>query len=204
MRRRYMGGEMVEYTLTLGNIGGNNIQVYVDDVFVGSVSGGIGLSNFTWKHAKYSKDVTVSLKQTENISTARDIRMYAAMVSQVGSGGIPTSWIVSSETINIKDASGCLMCHCYNNVLFSETSTYTPRTSATLIKGSTSLQINSSFVNGYTFLSDDGASQDYLASLRHSYSGEIYEVTAGVEFCYGVGNIIIDTTSGSTYYINVS
>lgn len=205
MRRRYMGGKMVEYTLTLVNIGGSNIQVYVDDVFVGNASGGLGISYFTWRHTKYSKNVTVSLKQTEVITSSQDVRTSMASIREVSAGDLrPTIWIANGESAIIKDISGCSMCDCMNNVLCRQVTTYTPRTSFQLYKGNTTTQVGASYTIEYTLLSNDGSSEDYVDSVTHNYSGELYELRSGVEFCNGYGNITINTDGGNTYYINVS
>lgn len=99
MRRRYENiSGLVQYQLKTDQQG--NIEVYVDDRFVGNVSEGV----CNWKDIEYKSKVTISLKGVEakTLSTSKRVGPYCHIYSIFGGN---ESYHAGPDS-NIKKESG--------------------------------------------------------------------------------------------------
>lgn len=107
MRRRYEDvSSLVQYQLKTNQQG--NIEVYVDDRFVGNVSEGV----CNWKDIEYKSKVTISLKGVEDKAKTSSKRVghYCHIYSIFGGN---ESYHAGPDS-NIKKESGY---HLYNALL---------------------------------------------------------------------------------------
>lgn len=194
MRRRYEDvSSLVRYQLKTDQHGNGNIEVYVDDRFVGNVSEGVCI----WKDIEYKSKVTISLKGVEDKAKTLSKRVgpYCHIYSIVGGNESyhagPDSNIKKSPVIPF-------IMYCYKNGNITTTTTYTKNLSGTLQIGETQLTINYKQSKSQSF---SGGSTDYVRSVSDFpfVSNPGYE---SIEF-EGEGRLIVETEA-SHYEIEVS
>lgn len=192
MRRRYEDvSSFVQYRLKTNQQG--NIEVYVDDRFVGNVSEGV----CNWKDIEYRSEVTISLKGVEDKAKTSSKRVgpYCHIYGLYGGNESyhagPDSNIKKSPVITFT-------MDCYKNGDITTTTTYTKNLSRTLQIGKTQLTINYKQSESQSF---SGGSGDYVTSV----SGLPFVIGPekdNVGF-KGEGRLIVETEA-SHYEIEVS
>lgn len=208
MRRRYMNNpdKIEQYTLELNNIGGEEIMIYADDEHVGSIKGGNGKRVFTWEHPKYTKDIIVSLRHAEDITS--DIVRVVQPMAFVGTPFqtyAEQMLIADGQTAYITSTSNYYICRCYTDLTCNKQTTYKPQTSVMLYaRGANKVVLNGQLYEEYKYINTVGSWKDYIISATGSYNGELTDpgsASEAIEFGYGTGQIIVDTEAGYTYYI---
>lgn len=175
MRRRYEDtSSLVSYQLKTNQQG--DIEVYVDDRFVGNVSEGV----CNWRDIEYKSKVTISLKGVENKAKTSNKRVgpYCHINSIFG----------GNESYHEGPDS---------NIKITTTTTYTKNLSGTLQPGKTQLTINYKQSKSQSF---SGGSGDYVTSVS-DFPFVTGPGNDSVEF-EGEGRLIVETEA-SHYEIKV-
>lgn len=179
MRRRYEDvSGLVQYQLKTNQQG--NMEVYVDDRFVGNVSEGV----CNWKDIEYKSKVTISLKGVEDKAKTSSKRVgpYCHINSIFGGN----------------DSYHAGIMYCYKNGNITTITTYTKNLSGTLQIGKTQLTINYKQNKSQSF---SGGSGDYVTSVS-DFPFVTGPGNDSVEF-EGEGRLIVETEA-SHYEIEVS
>lgn len=192
MRRRYEDtSSFVSYQLKTNQQG--DIEVYVDDRFVGNVSEGV----CNWRDIEYKSKVTISLKGVENKAKTsnKGVGPYCYINSIFG--GNESYHKGPNSNIKKSPVTTYLM-YCYKNGNITTTTTYTKNLSGTLQPGKTQLTINYKQSKSQSF---SGGSGDYVTSVSD------FPFVSGpgndsVQF-KGEGRLIVETEA-SHYEIEVS
>lgn len=183
MRRRYEDvSNFVQYQLKTNQQG--DIEVYVDDRFVGNVSEGV----CNW---------TISLKGVEDKAKTSNKRVgpYCHIYSIFGGN---ESYHAGPDSNIKKSPVTTFIMYCYKNGDITTTTTYTKNLSGTLQIGKTQLTINYKQSKSQSF---SGGSGDYVTSVS-DFHFVIGPGNDSVEF-EGEGRLIVETEA-SHYEIEVS
>lgn len=170
-----------------------NIEVYVDDRFVGNVSEGV----CNWKDIEYKSKVTISLKGVENKAKTSSKRVgpYCHIYSIFGGN---ESYHAGPDSNIKKSPVTTFIMYCYKNGDITTTTTYTKNLSGTLQIGKTQLTINYKQRESQSF---SGGSRDYVTSVS-DFPFVTGPGNDSVEF-EGEGRLIVETEA-SHYEIEVS
>lgn len=192
MRRRYEDvSGLVQYQLKTNQQG--NIEVYVDDRFVGNVSEGV----CNWKDIEYKSKVTISLKGVEDKAKTSSKRVgpYCHINSIFGGN---ESYHAGPDSNIKKSPVTIFLMYCYKNGNITTITTYTKNLSGTLQIGKTQLTINYKQNKSQSF---SGGSGDYVTSVS-AFPFVTGPGNDSVEF-EGEGRLIVETEA-SHYEIEVS
>ena len=193
MRRRYEDvSSFVQYQLKTNQQG--NIEVYVDDRFVGNVSEGV----CNWKDIEYKSKVTISLKGVEDKAKTSSKRVGPYCYIYCLFGGGNESYHAGPDSNIKKSPATTFVMYCYKNGDITTTTTYTKNLSGTLQIGKTQLTINYKLSKSQSF---SGGSVDYVKSV----SDFPFDSDLGCESIElkGEGRFIVETEA-SHYEIEVS